>query len=43
VADAHVVAYPYQQGLADERDFLEPVATLVADGVADPDRLAVAE
>ncbi|WP_166353096.1 serine hydrolase [Phytoactinopolyspora limicola] len=28
-------------GTADERDFLEPVDQLVADGVADPDRLAL--
>ncbi|BCL25306.1 serine hydrolase [Streptomyces aurantiacus] len=28
-------------GLADAQDFLEPVDTLVAEGVADPDRLAV--
>ncbi|HEU5161217.1 MAG TPA: serine hydrolase [Streptosporangiaceae bacterium] len=28
-------------GLADERDFLEPVEQLVAEGVADPDRLAL--
>ncbi|RIQ12050.1 serine hydrolase [Jiangella rhizosphaerae] len=30
-----------QWGLADERDFLEPLDQLVAEGVADPDRLAV--
>ncbi|MHA6627356.1 serine hydrolase [Pseudonocardia sichuanensis] len=28
-------------GLADERDFLDPLDQLVAEGVADPDRLAV--
>lgn len=28
-------------GTADERDFLEPIDTLVAEGLADPDRLAV--
>ncbi|SDT48532.1 LpqB family beta-propeller domain-containing protein [Jiangella sp. DSM 45060] len=30
-----------QWGRADERDFLEPLDQLVAEGVADPDRLAV--
>ncbi len=29
-------------GVADTRDFLEPVDALVAEGIADPDRLAVA-
>jgi dipeptidyl aminopeptidase/acylaminoacyl peptidase/CubicO group peptidase (beta-lactamase class C family) len=28
-------------GLADERDFLEPVDALIAEGIADPERLAV--
>jgi len=29
-------------GIADTRDFLEPVDALVAEGIADPDRLAIA-
>jgi dipeptidyl aminopeptidase/acylaminoacyl peptidase/CubicO group peptidase (beta-lactamase class C family) len=39
--EAFYTAVVGRWGLADERDFLEPVAALVDEGVADPDRLAV--
>ncbi|TDW14919.1 dipeptidyl aminopeptidase/acylaminoacyl peptidase [Kribbella kalugense] len=39
--DFHAAVYA-KQGFGDEADLLEPVDQLVAEGIADPDRLAVA-
>ncbi|PSM38964.1 serine hydrolase [Streptomyces dioscori] len=40
--DAFLTAAPGAWGTGDARDFLEPIDTLVAEGTADPERLAVA-
>ncbi|WP_129666069.1 S9 family peptidase [Phytoactinopolyspora endophytica] len=39
--ESFYAASPASWGIGDERDFLEPVDALVAEGIADPERLAI--